>query len=129
MRRPIPSYSLPRWLVPPSGKVSGTSSERKSKSLKPGTGMPNKNIMSVRAKFTCGSAQPIFGFAKEGDTSPSKQVAVNLSFYPVYESDGPNKLWSEATPSGALTMYVTNPAVFDAFKPGQSYYLDISPVS
>lgn len=85
--------------------------------------------MPVRAKFTCGSAQPIFSFAKEGDTSPSKQIAINLSFYPVYESEGPNKAWSEATPSGNLTMYVTNPAVFDAFKPGQSYYIDISPVS
>lgn len=37
-----------------------------------------------------------------------------------------NKSFSQFTPSGLLEMHVTNPAAHGFFKPGHSYYLDIT---
>ncbi len=34
-----------------------------------------------------------------------------------------NKSFAVTTPSGTLTFSLTNPALTDAFKPGQKYYL------
>lgn len=42
---------------------------------------------------------------------------------PVYAEDGPNKSWSEATPSGKIEMTITNPAAVDFFEAGQEYLL------
>ena len=37
--------------------------------------------------------------------------------------------FAEATPSGELKIYVSNPAVIGTFKPGSEYYLDLIPVA
>lgn len=44
-------------------------------------------------------------------------------FVPVWEENGVNRRWSEATPSGELKMVVTNPAAIDAFDVGADYFL------
>lgn len=73
--------------------------------------------MTVRAKFTCNSVE---------DFGPSKKVTLS----PVYEGAlGPNeenKRFTKATPSGQLWMTIDNPAAAVQFKPGRSYYLDVS---
>lgn len=35
--------------------------------------------------------------------------------------------FAEATPSGEVKIYVSNPAVIGTFKPGKNYYLDLIP--
>ena len=49
---------------------------------------------------------------------------------PVYHNDDPEhentKFW-EATPSGSFVLGCVNPESVSGFKPGQEYYLDITP--
>lgn len=73
--------------------------------------------MSVRAKFKCQS-KIIHG---EGES----QFAA-LNFQAVYGDGKENKEWSKYTPSGNLTMSVTNPAAFGWFEEGKEYYLDFT---
>ena len=48
-----------------------------------------------------------------------------ISFQPaVYGEE--NKTWSKFTPSGSLSMTVTNPDVFGKFVPGKEYLLNFS---
>lgn len=43
--------------------------------------------------------------------------------------DKENQSFSEATPSGTLEIFVTNPNVVGTFEPGGYYYLDLIPCS
>jgi hypothetical protein len=38
-----------------------------------------------------------------------------------------NKTWSKWTPSGSLSINITNPEAFDQFKPGDIFFLDFTP--
>ena len=38
-----------------------------------------------------------------------------------------NASWSAATPSASLSMYITNPAAYEQFAEGKSYFLDFTP--
>lgn len=40
-----------------------------------------------------------------------------------------NKSFSTATPSGTITFILNNATLADEFKPGNSYYVDFTPVS
>jgi hypothetical protein len=40
-----------------------------------------------------------------------------------------NESFAQATPSGKLVITVTNPAVLGQIRPGEEYYLDLTPVS
>lgn len=64
--------------------------------------------MSVRAKFKCESVKDFGG---------SKEIAKDAVGH-----DGENATWS---PSGKLTMHITNPDAFNQFEPGKC---DFSPV-
>lgn len=62
---------------------------------------------------------------------PAKSHSVKLSA--VYPSKNDtnmeeNKRFSEATPSGQITMFISNPAVYDTFKPGDEFYVEFSRV-
>lgn len=73
--------------------------------------------MTVRAKFTLNS------------TTRHSGGAVTLKFTPVFDDGIPeNERFSKHTPSGLLEMTVTPTSVVDAFKLGESYYLDFTPV-
>lgn len=52
-------------------------------------------------------------------------VSVNLT--PVYSKD--NESWSKYTPSGSITLEITNPSASDALKVGQEYWIDFTPVA
>lgn len=73
--------------------------------------------MSVRAKFKCQS--------KVMHGEGNQQYAA-LSFNASYGEGKDNKDWSRWTPSGSLTMSITNPSAFDWFEVGKEYYLDFS---
>lgn len=47
-----------------------------------------------------------------------------LTMNAVYDDGKANREWSRWTPSGQLTMSVTNPAAFDQFVEGKEYYID-----
>lgn len=79
----------------------------------------------VRAKFRC---DRIVTTKEEWPRSAGTTTIVHMS--PVQGKDGEygeNERFHSATPSGALTMQVDNPAALEQFKPGQMYYLDFVP--
>jgi hypothetical protein len=75
---------------------------------------PEKTLMTVKAKFVVNS------ITDHGNDH--KQV--NLSA--AVAGDG-NKEWSKYTPSGSLTMLVTNPAASEQFIVGAEYLLTFEP--
>lgn len=79
--------------------------------------------MSIRAKFYCtevaATAQSV---GKPTDGEIVKLAAV----YSTGDND-PNKSWSKWTPSGQLTLHISNPDALGKFTPGKTYFLDITP--
>lgn len=72
-------------------------------------------MKNVRAKFVCGAVT---------ETTYGQK---SVSMYAVYSNEGENASFSKATPSGQLTLNVeADTPASEYFKPGQSYYLDIS---
>lgn len=73
-------------------------------------------MATVRAKFRCMSIQ-----------SHASTSGKTVKFMPMYDTSIPeDQRYSQATPSGELSMYVDNPAV--SFELGTYYYLDLTPV-
>lgn len=52
-----------------------------------------------------------------------------VTFAPVYSSDPKheNKSFWDATPSGTIQMWISNPAAFSQFELGKEYYVDFTP--
>lgn len=78
--------------------------------------------MNVRAKFFVEDI-------RHSDVPGTDQYA-SITMKPVFGSYGDgevNKSWSKYTPSGSLTIAITNPAAIDAFERGKAYYLDFTP--
>lgn len=75
-------------------------------------------MSNVRAKFT---------LTKIEQTSYSP--AVKFTFSPVYDPAIPeDQVFAQYSPSGEFWINVTNPAVIEGWKLGESYYLDFTPV-
>lgn len=72
--------------------------------------------MSVRAKM---QVQSVTHF-----TYPEGARQVVLT--PVYEENGVNKQWSQATPSGECRMMITNPEAAKQFETHQYYFVDFT---
>lgn len=76
--------------------------------------------MSVRAKMRVTGRHELTGCGKEPKI---EQVIVTLQ--PVYDDgSGPNKEWSQWTPSGEVRMTITNPAAYAQFVLGKDYFVD-----
>ena len=80
-------------------------------------------MTTMRAKMIVRSVK------KHGDPV----YCVNLTFAAVAKSDGypadgsdENNTFARWTPSAALQMSVTNPALLDAFEVGQQFYVDFT---
>lgn len=69
----------------------------------------------VRGKFTC---------TKVVSTSYGKEVG----FWALYSNNPEDNNYSAATPSGHITMTVSNPSAQEFFVEGKAYYLDFIPV-
>ncbi len=72
--------------------------------------------MPVRAKFRC-----------ESKTIEPGCDGVSVRFEAVYGDGEANKQWSKWTPSGTLTMQITNPSASEQFEAGKEYFLDFTP--
>lgn len=69
--------------------------------------------MAVRAKMTCSAIT-------------LSQSGREVKLLPVGGDTPENKTWSQYTPSGQITMFVTNPAAYEQFELGKSYYVDFT---
>ena len=70
-------------------------------------------MKTVRAKFLCTDV--------EGDDTEA-----TVTFEAVTAHTAENESWSKWTPSGSLSMHITNPAALDLFEAGVEYYLDVT---
>lgn len=63
-------------------------------------------------------------FRVEEVTSYANSDGKTIKMRPVTGSEGEDKAFWEATPNGELTMYISNKAVVDLFKPGDKIDVD-----
>jgi hypothetical protein len=65
---------------------------------------------------------------QHGNSYNEGQYAEEVKLKCVYTEDRnhPNFEWSEATPSGELSLYVSNPEAFGKVKPGVLYHVTIT---
>lgn len=75
---------------------------------------------AVRAKFRCMSIAHSF-------TGNPDHSAATITLFPVWEQDGVNRKWSQATPSGKIEMLITNPSAVEQFDIGKEYFVDFTP--
>lgn len=73
----------------------------------------------LRAKFQIQSV-------KQSVDNTGAITQVEIDGHPVYGGEE-NAVWSKATPSGSLKLYISNPGAFGALVVGKEYYLDFTP--
>lgn len=73
----------------------------------------------IRAKFVCRNVLEV--------SSEGVKIEEQIRLEAVTSSDPTNAEWSRYTPSGYITMAVTNPAAWGKFVQGQSYFIDFQP--
>ena len=79
----------------------------------------------VRAKFFVKSINHLY-------PNSAKEVCAEIKLAPVYGSFGDgkdNESWSKYTPSGEISMMITNPGAIEKFDLGKSYYVDFTPAA
>jgi hypothetical protein len=72
----------------------------------------------MKAKFLCVSVLLHMAGQDKGET---------VELIPVYGDSEENKSFSKYTPSGKLTLTITNENLFGFYQPGKQYYLDVQP--
>jgi hypothetical protein len=81
----------------------------------------------VKAKFKCDKVAP-YSY-DEGKTIAGKNISMSAVI--AYSTDGTrsdeNESWSQATPSGQLSIHISNPAAFEQFEEGKEYFLTFEP--
>ena len=81
--------------------------------------------MAVRAKFRCNR---IVDQKYTGQDGKEVVSAREVQLSPVYsdDPDSENRRFWTATPSGLLSMWITNPNACNQFEVGQEYYLEFT---
>ena len=80
--------------------------------------------MAIVAKMVVVSAEQKTWNQHRGSEQPD-QEDVKLDVVYSDDPDDPNRSWSEATPSGALELTITNKDAIGKLKVGQEYYVEI----
>lgn len=57
------------------------------------------------------------------------KVCAEVSLAPIWEQDGVNRQWSEATPNGSIKMTITNPEALKQFELGGFYFVVFTPTT
>lgn len=85
-------------------------------------------MKTMRAKVQVGSVFPLM-YGPNGE-----KVGEALTFHGVSKSGGypedgsdENNTFAKFSPSVSMTFDVRNPALFDKFKPGDTFYVDFTP--
>ena len=86
-------------------------------------------MTKMRAKVRVGSISPVFNAEKE---KTSEQVyfhgVAKSSSYPADGSDEDNT-FAKFSPSVSMSFTIANPALIGKFEPGDTFYVDFSPVA
>lgn len=76
----------------------------------------------VRAKVRCVTVKTVASnYGSGAGTIEQNQVELT----PV--QDPANSTWSKYTPGGSINLTISNPDAFNAFKPGETYFVDFTP--
>lgn len=75
----------------------------------------------MRAKMTVQSVSPFQG----GEVLAMSAVCGNKPYGPNGENE--DNSFARWTPTGSLTLTITNPDLLGKFQPGQNFYLDFTP--
>lgn len=80
--------------------------------------------MAVKARMR------VVGRGEKNWSEGKKVDAVEVKLQCVYSSDpaSPNHTFSQASPSGELTIMITNPTAFQQFAIGQTFDIDFTPI-
>ena len=82
---------------------------------------------TMRAKFQIHSVAHNLGInGEKSSESLGMSPVCKSGGYPADGLDEDNT-FAKWTPSGSLSLTITNPALWDQFKPGQKFYLDFTP--
>ena len=82
----------------------------------------------MRAKMKVGSVMPVFDSNKE-------KVSEIVNFHAVaatkYDSTGVDEdnTFAKFSPSASVQIMIANPALLNTFEPGQTFYVDFTPVA
>lgn len=76
--------------------------------------------MNIKAKFKC------LAVVEDNDHGGNK-IQEQVSLCPVINDSEDNKNWSKWTPSGSLSMTITNPDAWGAFEVNKEYFVDFTP--
>lgn len=79
--------------------------------------------MTTRALFT---VNDVLDRKDAAGNQTAQIVKMNPSY--ISNPDNPNHAFWKATPTGSLEMTIGNPDAFGFFVPGQSYWLDFTPM-
>ena len=91
--------------------------------------------MKVTARFVCTGAKQIFQHWYRNEAgeqcsadAPGAEAVIHeeVEFVPIWTGHSADNSYSEATPSGALQMHISNAAVIGFFKSGEVYDLAIT---
>jgi hypothetical protein len=80
-------------------------------------------VDSIQARMSCTSLNNFFA---PGTAGAKNAESVVLTAVTSEGLDDPNASWAAATPSGQLTMYISNPGAWDFFKGGKNYRITIT---
>lgn len=90
--------------------------------------------MSVRAKFRLNSYTTEMHMRCLNPTAPRDEARRyedvekrTLNFTPVTNGSEEDKAFWDATPTGSLQLGTVNPAAWEQFEIGKTYYLDFTP--
>lgn len=79
--------------------------------------------MSIRAKFTITS---VLHSTDGAGNKTQEQITASAVMTRSDESEV-NKQWSKWTPYGELKLHISNPGAFDRMRPGQYFFVDLTP--
>jgi hypothetical protein len=89
-------------------------------------------MSTCRAKFYVAKVAEldnVGGHVSKMYTKDSKETPVparEITMYAVYDGSAENRSFAQSTPNGTLTFMLGNPDLAEAFKPGESYYIDFT---
>lgn len=84
-------------------------------------------IRRVRAKVRVVELKTDLHNAPQSDPPQMQQVTVVAQ--PVFggQDDEANREWSKWTPSGEIRLVISNPAAYEMFRLGKTYFVDFTP--
>lgn len=81
----------------------------------------------IKAKVRVNDVQESRGKNYQKEGQPEEKLSETVYMHPVYGDGTENKSFSEATPSGLISLTITNPNAYGFFVANKEYYVDFTP--